>query len=79
MCDVDYRQKMDQVDACSTTRTQMQHLELGTMVSSARLLLRNRNRRLGRISRQSRTIPHLSVRQQAVGLGSKCGILLVSV
>jgi len=56
MFDVYYRLKMDQVDAYSTTRMQMQHLELGKMGSSARLLLQTRNRRLGRISRQSRTI-----------------------
>jgi hypothetical protein len=78
MFDVNYRQKMDQVDGYSTMKTQMQHLELGKMGSSARLLLRIRNHRLGRTSRQSRTILHLLVRRQVVGPGNKCGILFVS-
>jgi hypothetical protein len=79
MFDVDYRQMTDRGDGYSTKKMQMQHLELGTMESSARHLLRTRSRHPGRKGRQSRTILRWWAQQLMVDPDSICGNLIVSL
>jgi len=70
---------MDQADVYSTRHERMLHLELEKTVSSVRLLLQIRSRRLERRGRRSRTILRSSERRRVVDPDSICEILIISL